>query len=278
MLIRNLIAVTVLASIVAASGALAQDPSRYPDWKGQWNRKGPGTFDPSKRFGLAQQPPMTPEYQAIFEASVADQAAGGQGNNPMAGCNPPAMPRMMIFYGLGTEIVIMPEATYMLMGEPMNQLRRIFTDGRGWPETIDPTSSGYSIGHWHDTDGDGRYDTLEIETRAIRGPRSYDSSGMPFHKDGKTIIKERLYLHKSNPNILVNETTVLDNALTRPWSVTRQYHRSSDVQWLETICNEDQHQIRIAGEDYFLGGDGFLMPTRAGQPPPDLRHFESAVR
>ena len=275
---RSLMAVAVLTSILGAAGAPAHDQSKYPDWKGQWNRKGGGTFDPSKPAGLAQRPPVTPEYQAIFEASVADQAAGGQGNNPMAGCNPPAMPRMMIIYGLGMEIVIAPETTYMLMGEPMNQLRRIFTDGRSWPETIAPTSSGYSIGQWHDTDGDGRYDLLTVETRGIKGPRSYDSSGMPFHKDGKTIVRERYTLDKTNADILVNQTTVLDNALTRPWTVTRRYHRTRDPEWLETICGEDEHQLRIGNEDYFVSGDGFLMPTRKGQPLPDLRHFGQPAR
>jgi hypothetical protein len=30
---------------------------------------------------------------------------------------------------------------------------------------------GYSIGKWVDEDGDGRYDVLEVETRALKGPR-----------------------------------------------------------------------------------------------------------
>ena len=270
--------VAMLTLVLATGTAPALDQSRYPDWKGAWNRKGGGTFDPSKSFGLAQKPPLTAEYQAMFEASVADQAAGGQGNNPMAGCRPPAMPRMMIIYGLGMEIVITPETTYMLFGEPMNQLRRIFTDGRDVPADVAPTTSGYSTGQWHDTDGDGRYDLLTVETRAIKGPRSYDSSGMPFHKDGKTVIRERFSLDRANPDILINETTVEDSALTRPWTVTRRYHRTRDPEWLETICNEDQHQLRIGDEDYFVSGDGFLMPTRKGQPAPDLRHFGQAAR
>ena len=273
---RTLMAVAALAVISSAGIASALDQSKYPDWKGQWNRKGPGVFDPAKGFGLKQQPPLTPEYQAVFERSVADQAAGGQGNNPMAGCNPPAMPRMMIVYGLGMEIVITPETTYMLFGEPMNQMRRIFTDGRDWPQTVAPTTSGYSIGQWHDSDGDGRYDLLSVVTRGIKGPRSYDSSGMPFHKDGKTVVRERFYLDKANVDVMINETTVEDSALTRPWSITRQYHRTREVEWLETICGEDEHQLRIGGEDYFVGGDGFLMPTRKGQPPPDLRHFDQS--
>jgi hypothetical protein len=35
---------------------------------------------------------------------------------------------------------------------------------------------------------------------------------------------------------------------------------------------------RIGKENYFLSGDGFLMPIRKDQPPPDLRYFKSYGR
>jgi hypothetical protein len=255
------------------AGAQALDATRYPDWKGKWQRKSSGNFDPDKPAGLGQQVPLKPEYQKVLEASLADQAAGGQGNNPMAACTPPGMPRMMIVYGGGMEIVVTPEVTYIVFGEPMLQLRRIYTDGRTWPKDIEPGFSGYSIGAWEDTDGDGRYDTLVVETRSIKGPRSYDSSGAPFHKDGETIVKERFTVDKANRNILHDEITTIDNALTRPWTVKRTYHREAAV-WMETICGEDEHQVKIGNEQYFLSGDGYLMPTRPSQPPPDLKYFK----
>jgi hypothetical protein len=265
------------AWLLGGSAAWAHDEAKYPDWKGRWLRTSSGSFDPSKPAGLRQRPPLTPEYQAVFEASVADQAAGGQGNNPMAGCTPPAMPRMMIIYGLGMEVVTTPAMTFMIFGEPMYQFRRIYTDGRAWPDKISPKFSGYSIGRWDDTDGDGRYDTLLVETRGIKGPRAYDSSGIPFHADGQTVVKERISLDQADSAIMRNEITVIDNALTRPWTVKREYARKEPT-WLETICGEDEHQVRIGKEDYFVGGDGHLMPTRKGQPPPDLRKFDQTSR
>jgi hypothetical protein len=272
---RTSVGLIALAAMlcVATAAAWAHDDAKYPDWKGRWMRVSSGSFDPTKPAGLRQAPPLTPEYQTVFEASVADQAAGGQGNNPMAGCTPPAMPRMMIIYGLGMEVLITPSTTFMVFGEPMAQFRRIYTDGRNFPATIKPTFSGYSIGQWEDADADGRYHTLVVETRGIRGPRSYDSSGMPFHKDGKTVVKERIYLDKADPAVMRNDVTVIDNALTRPWTVKREYVRK-EPNWLETICGEDEHQARIGKEDYFVGGDGYLMPTRKDQPPPDLRKFD----
>jgi hypothetical protein len=74
---------------------------------------------------------------------------------------------------------------------------------------------GYSIGKWIDANGDGKYTTLEVETRYLRGPRAYEASGIPFHEDNQTVIKERFYLDKLDRNMLYDEITVIDHAMTR---------------------------------------------------------------
>ena len=274
---RNLIATAVLALGLTLCGlpALAQD--KYPDWKGEWMRLGSGSFDPGQPAGLGQKVPLTPEYQAVLEKSLADQAAGGQGNNPMGECIPPGMPRTMIDYE-GMEFIIRPDTTYLMLLEPSNQLRRIFTDGRAWPEHIAPTYLGYSIGQWLDEDHDGRFDMLAVETRALKNPRSYDSSGAPFHRDGQTVIKERFATDKADPNVIHDEITTIDHALTRPWTVTRSYHRVPLQIWVEVNCAEDNHQVRVGGERYYVSGDGYLMPTRKGQPGPDLKYFDQSAK
>jgi hypothetical protein len=270
----------VLAVAIAAlapAGARAHDDSKYPDLRGQWFRLGAGSFVPDRKPGLAQQAPLTDEYKKILEASLADQKAGGQGNNPMGDCIPPGMPRTMINYE-GMEIVVTSAATYILLIEPMDQIRRIHTDGRDWPAEFEPSYLGYSIGKWVDDDGDGRFDALLVETRGIKPRHSYDSSGMPFHKDGKAIIKERIALDRSDPNVLHDEITIIDNALTRPWTVTRSHKCAAKPVWTEVVCSEDNHQVRIGKERYYLNAEGELMPTRLHQPPPDLRHFERPSR
>jgi hypothetical protein len=74
---RSLIAAVSL--VLTATMASAADDSKYPDWAGQWKRpRGLQTqWDQTKPPGLAQQAPLTAEYQARLEASIADQAAGG---------------------------------------------------------------------------------------------------------------------------------------------------------------------------------------------------------
>jgi hypothetical protein len=274
MLGRNVIPAVALAVVllVPSSGADAFDDALFPDWSGGWNRIGPGDFDPSKPRGLGQQAPLIPEYQKILEASIADQARGGQGNDPGYRCNIHGMPRIMNGV-LPIQFLVLPETTYV-MPELSSILRRIYTDGRDWPERLPRSPTGYSIGRWLDTDGDGRYGTLVAETRGMKNPRSYDSSGAPFHQDEQTIVMERIHLDKAKPDILVNEMTVFDHALTRPWSIVRTFQRNRKPVWGESICSEDNHHVVIANEDYLVSWDGFLMPVNKGQKPPDLRYFK----
>jgi len=173
----GIVAFTAVLPITAAG---AFDDSKYPEFSGLWRKPaGIGNqWDQTKPLGLAQEPPFTPEYQAIFEASLADIKEGGQGNDAPSRCVPFAMPRVMTVV-FDMEIVITPGTTYMMFAHSMP--RRIVTDGRDWPKEIEPTFNGYSIGKWIDTDHDGRYDVLEIETRGLNGPRTYEGTGMPFH-------------------------------------------------------------------------------------------------
>src|SRR5580692_9363089 len=102
MLNRNAIGALKLAAALALPMAAAQafDESKYPDFTGQWRRP-PGIgiqWDQSKPVGRGQQAPLTPEYQKVFEASMADQAAGGQGNDPPSRCLAVGMPAMMTLF------------------------------------------------------------------------------------------------------------------------------------------------------------------------------------
>ena len=159
------------ALMVAIGGAKAADDAKYPNWQGQWSRviiRGveiQGAFDQTKPWGPGQQAPLTAEYQKVLEESMADQAKGGLGNYPTARCLPSGMPRMMTFGA--HEYVVTPDITYILL--EWDHYRRIFTDGRDWPQDLEPTYAGYSIGNWVDEDGDGRYDVLEVETRGLQG-------------------------------------------------------------------------------------------------------------
>ena len=264
-LIGMLAATTAL--LLAPCGAQAFDESKYPDLKGQWERVGAPRW-----VAPGQKAPLTPEYQAINNAQLADQAAGGQGNWPSSFCIPQGMPAIMNLYD-PMEIVVTQDTTYILISHINDSYRRIYTDGRDWPAQgeVEPSYAGYSIGKWVDTTGSARYDLLEVETRNFRGPRAFESTGLPLHRDNQSIIKERIYLDKANPDRLYDEVTTFDHALTRPWTVTRHYTREHDPIWLEFDCAENNSHVVIGRESYFLDADRNLMPTRKDQPPPEFR-------
>jgi hypothetical protein len=263
------------ALLMTTAGAHAFDETMYPDWSGQWRKPlGIGNqWDQTKPPGRGQQAPLTAEYQAIFEASLADQAAGGQGADIRITCVSPGMPRMMTAVR-PFEFVITPNVTYINFEN--NQPRRIYTDGRAFPKNEEPTWPGYSIGKWRDTDNDGRFDTLEVETRNFKGPRVYEASGIPLHSDNESIVHERIALDKGNKELLRYEITTEDHALTSPWTVLKTFRRDRNVLWSEDQCSENNNHVVVGKEFYFLSGDGYLMPTRKGQPPPDTRYFQNA--
>src|SRR6266849_36605 len=194
MLYRSLIGVMALTASfgLTLTDALAFDESKYPDWKGAWRRVavpgvvGQPSYDPTKRGGHAQEAPLTPEYQAIFEANLKDQAAGGQGTDPTYTCLSPGMPRVMTTFA-PFEVLVTPQMTNLLI-QHIHDSRRIFND----------------------------------------------------------------------------EITTIDNALTRPWTVTKKYARVpvKQPEWVEEVCAEGNFDVEIGKDSYFLSGDGHLMPTK----------------
>src|SRR3984893_6364478 len=177
------IAVALIATGLMVSAVQAANDAKYPDWKGAWTRwfppgaifepnggftaGGQPSHDQTKPWGRGQEAPLTPEYEKVFEESLADQADGGEGNFFDHGvrCMPGGMPLMTIAFG-AMEYIVTPETTYVASGggEP---LRRIFTDGRDWPTDLDPTPTyaGYSIGRVICRDGAGGYNMSAADSQ-----------------------------------------------------------------------------------------------------------------
>jgi hypothetical protein len=276
-------ALALVVALIATTGdAGAFDEAKYPNLKGQWRRipvpgvVGQPGYDQTKIQGWKQEPPLTPEAAATLNASLADQAAGGQGGDPTYTCKSPGMPRIMTAYD-PMEVVVTPDTVHIFI-EHIHDSRRVYTDGRDWPAFIEPSFAGYSIGRWIDTKATGHYDLLEVETRGFRGPRAFDATGIPLDANNASVIKERIYVDAADPEILYDDITTIDSSLTRPWSVTKKYGREKTRQpvWEEANCAEGNGHVEIGGRGYFLSADGRLMPTKKDQPPPDLRYFKQA--
>jgi hypothetical protein len=259
---------------LSQADASRYDPAKYPDWSGpmRWiATPGGNRYDPTKPAGRGQQAPLTAEYQAKFESGLKDQQEGGQGANQTYSCLPGGMPRDMAG-NQGLEFVVTPKVTHVLFIQAVP--RRIYTDGRDWPENEDPSYYGYSIGHWSEPGSDGRFSVLEVETRNFMGPRSFDNAGIPLHADNQTIIKERIFRDRQNPEIIHDLMTTIDHALARPWTIDKTYRLQKNPHWVQNICSVGNMHVVIGQDAYFLSADGLLMPTKKDQAPPDLRYFK----
>lgn len=251
-----------LATAHAAAQTATEEIARYPDWRGQWQRVGSLNWPP-EGYERAGPPPLTEEYQAVWDEYRALQQAGVPAGDPPSTCLPPGMPRMMKMT-FPMEIIVTPEVTY-IYGEWASQFRRVYTDGRDWPDYMLPAFNGYSIGEWTDSDGDGAYDTLSVETRAIKGPRSFDSTGVPLHENDRTVVLEEIRL--VDDETLSNRITTIDDALSAPWTIDQRYSRETeDIVWTEYACAENNRHLKLGDDWYFIGEDGTLEPTVPGQP------------
>jgi hypothetical protein len=271
-----LLALALACSITASPVRALDEGSKYPDLRGQWQRTSPQRWESE-----TNKAPLTDEYRAVYDANLARMAAGGVSDMASWYCLPQGMPMMMSLYD-PMEVVVTPDVTYILISHVNDSYRRIYTDGRGWPQEgeYERTFAGYSIGRWIDETGAGRYTTLEVETRYFKGPRVYDGSGLPLAHDNQTIVKERIHLDRSNPDVLLDDITVIDHALTRPWSNVRSAQRNPKPRpmWQTAVCAENNSMVRIGNDAYYMSQDGYLMPLMKDQPPPDLRYFGRSAR
>ena len=142
--------------------------------------------------------------------------------------------------------------------ENIHDSRRIFTDGRDWPKEMSDRCSAIPSANGSIPTATARYDLLEVETRGFVGPRAYDASGIPLHDDNQSVVKERIHVDRTDPNLLIDEVTVIDHALTRPWSVVKGFRRVVKNQpvWIENVCGEFNGHVQIGNEGYMVSGDG----------------------
>jgi len=116
------------------------------------------------------------------------------------------------------EILVTPQMTNFLIHNP--RFAPHLHDGRDWPKKIEP-SRRYTIGRWIDATGwplrHARGRDARIERSALLRPPP-PAAGVR----NQSIFKGGIFLDRADPNILNDEITTIDSALTHPWTVTKQ--------------------------------------------------------
>ena len=206
----------------------AYKPKSKRDFTGVWQAQGGIGWVPGIPPGPKQNPPLTPEYAAIFKMHQDNAAQGKPTGDITAACLPQGMPRIMTMtYPME---IMMNETQVNIFAEWEEQTRRIFLDGRPLDLDADPTFNGQTTGHWEG-------DVLVATTIGVHPDTNLESSGLP--KSDQMIAYERIWLE--DDQTLKDEITLVDSkALARPWTVTKTYKRGEPgFKVMQYVCLEN---------------------------------------
>jgi hypothetical protein len=200
-----------------ANGGRRLNPARLPDWTGVYTRaRGGITYDPDQPRGGPPTAKLTPEYQAKLTQRI-EMADKGIEWDPISTCAPPGHPRWLTEPFL-KEFIVSPDQTW-LINEMVNDIRRIYTDGRDHPPEADryPLYNGDSIGFW---DGD----RLVIHTNQLRSG-IYQRRNPDYTDQVETVEIWR----KVSPTLIEVDVWVYDPpALVEPWYTKQSYAKLDD--------------------------------------------------
>jgi hypothetical protein len=217
-----------------AGGGQRLRMTALPDWTGIYTRaRGGITYDPDQKPGEPPTARLTPEFQQKLRTRIEDANRGIEWD-PISTCSPPGHPRWLTEPFL-KEFIVTPDQTW-LINEMVNDIRRIYTDGRGHVPAEDryPLYNGDSIGFW---DGD----RLIIHTNQLTSG-IYQRRNPDYTDQVETVEIWR----KSSPTLLEVDVWVYDPpALIEPWYTRQSYAKIDDQNKTLRIrywhCGENQN-------------------------------------
>ena len=166
------------------------------------------------------------------EAMEVAKSRGGVTELPSTYCLPLGVPLATLLSEV-TKIVHSPGLT-LILHEIDGIPRKIYTDGRDFPEELSPTWLGSSIGHWED-------DTFVVETRGFNDRSWLDTAAHPRSESMK--ITER-YTRRDVGHMDIEYTFDDPVYYTEPFSLKVTHLLQPDTDILEYVCNENEKDIK----------------------------------
>jgi hypothetical protein len=167
-------------------------------------------------------------YQPWAEKLADERHKAGNIDDPHVRCLPDNPPRHWTLPHL-TKAVHTPKLL-VLMYEVNAMYRQIFLDGRPFPQDMNPTWNGYSVGHWEG-------DTLVVESRGFRDDLWIDTWGSPMSDAAK--MTERI--RRPNFGSLEIDVTIDDpKVYTKPFTVTLSEQLEADTELVDEFCTEGE--------------------------------------
>ncbi|MBN1238502.1 MAG: hypothetical protein JXB36_08360 [Gammaproteobacteria bacterium] len=191
------------AMAALAALALQAQAAERPDFSGIW---APETWSTE---GWPEEPPFTEAGRAAQEAWAADPAS-----DPSHRC---VIPLGRIISAPLPQEVIQLDDRVVILYEYDHQVRRLFLDGRGHPDSY-PTLMGHSVARWEG-------DTLVAETVAVE-PGLFRPQGLPY--TGGLTMTERFSLLDGGDRLRIELEIDDPEYYSEPWTVTKHYSRSDE--------------------------------------------------
>jgi hypothetical protein len=195
----------------AAGGGAPLNLDDMPDWTGLWQRVGPPLFDPEQKRDELTSAKLKAAALADLERR-RELSKQGIEYDPLSDCSAPGFPRWLAIPFL-RELIVTPTQT-LLFSETMNNMRRVYTDGRGHPPAEDayPLHYGDSIGFWVDK-------TLVIHTSQVKAGIFHRND--PIYSDALEAVE---VWNKTAPDTVTADVWIYDpETLLEPWYVRQAY-------------------------------------------------------
>jgi len=213
------------------------------DWSGIYTRTGGGlSFDPDIGAG-AMTAKLTPAGAAARNRKIEQiQSTGGE-YDPISDCRPPSFPRWATEPFLH-EYVVTPDQTW-LVNEMVNDIRRVYTDGREHTLEADayPSANGDSIGFWTD-------DMLVVHTTYLISGQ-YQRGTQPDYSDQVEVVER---IKKVDGITLEADYWVFDPVnLAEPWYTRQSWTKLANDDYFLRLrywdCRENQNNDIIIRDD-----------------------------
>ncbi len=199
-------------SLAAAIPSVAPAADPPTDLSGVWLATSP------RSAAGANRPAPTPRARADLEAH--DPL-----DDPVIRCVMPGFPRSgLIIYPFE---IVQTDKMLVFLYEAFRMVRRIYMDGREFPDYLPPARSGYSVGHWEG-------DELIINTTRV-APGLLTGGGLRQY--GDVVALERFRLRDDGQVLEAEVTITAPETFSGPWVRSFTWELDPDGMIYESVCD-----------------------------------------
>jgi hypothetical protein len=225
-----------------ADGGQKRSAADLPDWSGVYTRGGAiFNFDPDQGRERLPTAKLTPEYEKKLLDKL-DRIERGIEFDALSNCAPPGHPRWLTEPFLREFVPASDQV--LLINEMMNDIRRVYTDGRDHVPEADryPLYNGDSIGFWDDQ-------KLVVHTNQLTSGQ-YQRTQPEYSEQVETV---EIWEKVDDRNIVAHVWVYDPVSLTEPWYAKQTYSKLSNDDHSLRIrywdCGENQNNTVIQTDD-----------------------------